>query len=1307
MKNKKLITLLLAVVTTFAMLIAVACGPIGEDPDFTDWYSSSTVEDSSESSSSGGGSEDLIAELLTAVPDSSLKLSVTTPENHTAESSWFITYGESGLEILAYVVDSTIYKEGGIYANDAIEVGIAKVQDLKGYSAGAISVSVDATGAVKARNLANNEELTEAGIVAEVTEFTFANETIDGYYVELFVPYAATEVSKDAKDAAVIVGLTNATDFIDIAGEYESTYGSVIEKVNTWMAVTDSNVYAENEYLHINIDVLFMGDSYVSKDFWNAEGYYDALMTKYGINAVNLGKSGSQINEWAEESKVAELGMTYAPTSVVLHIGVNDVDDAHQDAQTTYEELVALYELYHATFKNADLYWVSLIPNCVFTTQIPVYAEINEKMEAWAADKDWMTYINVWDAFCSVEVLDGEIAARPSMFGKATGNVLEGMHLNVEYGYPVWSGIILESLGYTVDHGTVLGDNVEANAYASMGWTFSEGEAVNNGLYEKAAFYPDAYGADILFEAEINSPANTGADDFPKAGLILRSDKAQVFAYFDIPYGVASGATNMVYRPTTSVGANADWLWNAQAGEYNCGKNVITDYIKVGIAKKGDTVYMLIDGKVVNQMKVPGMGADVKVVAGVMGFNRIINVKNVSGTDDANAVAYALLTERHITAETYEGTTVNFSKTVAKLGDTITFTIDALDPVTEVKVNGEVIVASEGVYSFVMKDEDAHVTISFLGKLSVDLSAVDGKITASTSAPYEGDVVTFTAAANVYIAKLYANEVEIVPQDGVYSIIAKENLVITGELYSQYDGVILDGVVDEAYGLTSTVAEYSENRTITLHGVKTDSGVIMHVVAVMNTTKTDSQNWWENTNLEFRLNRGVQRHVNIVNDVSGVNDHLWKTEQVDGKYVYTVELFIENTSIPTWNTDSEVQVNYAWKTAGEEGYVVGNYTNFWAYRDRWTGDWFASHLGGLDIGAKDFTNGLDSFGIYADNLRITDIGLKEGFDASEAVIDGNLEEYAGLRVLSYTDDNSTLSVSAKAGSDGLYVAITVKHVAISVANADEWWRNDNFEFNINKMYNQQNIVLIKNGKLLHSAFWDQAAYVNTGSEGDYTTTVELYAAGVAHVYEFFVGINGDGFNGWQCLPSDVWVTPDGIVDTIPAYVADANLDGVLNDAIWTEEVLSKVYTTDANGAQISMVGVSGNYGVHLGFTIKHSKALNHVIQGNGDEWWNFMGPEIRLGGMKDTQIAVTTWNNTAINCSMGYTSVENGDGTYTTLFEVFVPYHIFQGAGHRVSVAVGGVFETGFKHLWNNNDWPGKSTHYITPNGIIEGAIAV
>ncbi len=527
-----------------------------------------------------------------------------------------------------------------------------------------------------------------------------------------------------------------------------------------------------------------------------------------------------------------------------------------------------------------------------------------------------------------------------------------------------------------------------------------------------------------------------------------------------------------------------------------------------------------------------------------------------------------------------------------------------------------------------------------------------------------------------------------------------------------YDGVILDGEVDSAYGEVATVAEYSENRTITLRGVKTESGLLLHVVAVMNSVTTEATgNWSTVTNFEFRLNCGPQRYVNINGASFGVKDHVWENAvNADGKHIFTVELFVEADSIQTWAASDEVQVNYAWKAPGDAAYVRGNYINFWAYRDisAWSSDWYAAHLGGLNIGANDFSTGLDTYGVWPDNLRLTEEGLKIGYDASEAVIDGNLEEYAGLpTVVGGAQDDSSLTVSGKAGSDGLYVAVTITHKARSGYNDADWWLNDNLEFNINEMYNQQNVVLIKEGKLIHSGFWDKAAMISTGEEGSYTTTIELFAAGVAKIYKVFVGINGTGFVEWQCLPADVFFTPDGIVTEAPTYLPSANIDGVLDDAIWTEEVLSKSHTTTVNGATVTMVGVSADYGVHMGFTVIHKNPLTQQGHSDGSQWWHYLNLELRLGGMHAdaNQVIFGVKDNTMSRCTMAYVSTDNGDGTYTTVFEVFAPYWVYQGGGHRVPIIVGGVVDGDFARLWGANAWTNNvhdhNTHYVTPNGII------
>lgn len=1305
MKNKKLAVVLVTLLMILSMLTAIACvGPVESSQN----SSTPTSGGPSTESSVTGPNEELDAEYLEEIPASQLK-TIAQTETDSATASWFIVYGEDAIEITAYVEDKTPYEGSGIYSSDGVEVRISKVQDAAGYSEGAICIIVGITGEYEVRNLLASAAVVDHGVEVDVKNFTLDRETIAGYMVEISVPYATTEVSKDAKDAAMCLALTNAVDDIEMKGQYDQTYESKYDSVKTWMAVTDNNAYEENVNLRTKIDVLFLGDSYMDLAFWNIENTYDNTMAEYGVNAVNLGVGGTRVDHWVNEEKVDELSSTYAPEAIVIHIGVNDIDDADQGAQEVYDELVALFTLYHEAFDGSDLYWVSLIPNCVFTAKYEVYKQTNEMFSAWAEDKEWVTYINEWDTFCSDEVAEGVIAPVKNMF-KVVNSNLEGMHLNHDFGYPTWSSIIFKALGYEVIGGSVIGNAEEAGLYHSQGWVFDteNNQAEGSAPYEKAVWVNGVYAESVLFEAEIYSPAAVQYDPYPKVGLTVRADDVQVFAYIDFGFDssiVANGDTNIVYRRFGEVGANADWSWGAEAGVKTIGQDVSKNYVKLGVIKHGDVVYMLVDGKIINSMRVPGLTAQTKVAVGVTGFNQVIHVKNVSTNVNASEVEYVTLPEHAITVGEYDNTTVTFNRNTAKRGDEVTFTVESEAPVAEVKVNGEVLTAKEGVYSFIMPNEEAKVVISFSGLLSVDMSAVDGRVAASTLTPYEGATVTFTATETTHIVKLYANGEEILPVEGVYSLVANENLVITAELLSKYDGVILDGQVDQAYGEEFALAEYDDNRTITLYGVQTESGVLMHVVAVMNTTRTDAPEWWNNTNFEFRLNGAEQKYLNINGAYHGISDYVWQTAQNEaGKYVYTVEIYINNSLVPNWVAGAGVQLNYAWKTGGEGAWSVGDHIH--AYALDWNMDWLSYHRAGVNLGAKDFNLGADSWGIYSDILKLTTTGVNFGVDPTKATIDGNFEEYEGLASETFGDPNrAQVTVTGKADTDGLYLAITIVHGEWSSAKNGAWADNDNLEIKIN---DRAAPIVFFGGRLLQNDYYDEAAAVTTtNEEGKQVTKLELFVAGAAKAYRFQVGMNGAGFGGWQslCWDGNVrFVTNEGLVAGV-SFDSQIVTDGILDDAAWTDDIKAKAHTATANGAEITMIGFSGDYGVHMAFTVKHTRPLLEACQDDGSAWWNYMGPEVRLGGCHDRQIAFTAWNNTAINCVMGYATAQNEDGTYTTTFEIFVSYEFIGAGGAKVAVAVGGVYESEFKHLWNDSDWGGKATHFVTPNGIVVGVI--
>ena len=216
-KGKKLMIALMALLSAGMLFTAVSCGGGGDNSSSSaapgsDSSTGSTSSDTGgedsggENSSSSSGTD---AEHLDSVPQSTLKTRADA-DGSIAEANWFAEYGETAMEFTVYVEDSAIYTGGSIYDNDGVEIILSKVQHVKGYSEKTISVSVDAAGNIKVKNLFTSVDVEDSGITASATEFTLTDETTDGYYINVSVPYSATEITKAEMDAAVCFGLTNA-----------------------------------------------------------------------------------------------------------------------------------------------------------------------------------------------------------------------------------------------------------------------------------------------------------------------------------------------------------------------------------------------------------------------------------------------------------------------------------------------------------------------------------------------------------------------------------------------------------------------------------------------------------------------------------------------------------------------------------------------------------------------------------------------------------------------------------------------------------------------------------------------------------------------------------------------------------------------------------------------------------------------------------------------------------------------------------------------------------------------------------------
>ena len=219
-------------------------------------------------------------ETIESVPEAQLVTEATVGGN-TAKANWFVTYGESSLDFTVYVEDTTPYEGSNIYSSDGVEIVIAKVQRIQGYSDKTISVNVSAAGECAVSNLKTGGAVTDSGITVSANYFTYENTQVDGYKLEISVPYAATEVTAAGKDAAVCLSLTNAVSRINTTTVPDKTYDTDRDNVHTYIAITDNNTFAENPYLELGAVWGNGGDMLKASSAWDIT--YDD-----GTDAANI-----------------------------------------------------------------------------------------------------------------------------------------------------------------------------------------------------------------------------------------------------------------------------------------------------------------------------------------------------------------------------------------------------------------------------------------------------------------------------------------------------------------------------------------------------------------------------------------------------------------------------------------------------------------------------------------------------------------------------------------------------------------------------------------------------------------------------------------------------------------------------------------------------------------------------------------------------------------------------------------------------------------------------------------------------------
>ena len=633
---------------------------------------------------------------------------------------------------------------------------------------------------------------------------------------------------------------------------------------------------------------------------------------------------------------------------------------------------------------------------------------------------------------------------------------------------------------------------------------------------------------------------------------------------------------------------------------------------------------------------------------------------------------HGLRNEHNITVSEATGATVTVDKTARK-GDKIDIDI-ALEEGYQIKnvlVNGEAITAVDGKYSFVMPDADVTITVEFKGRLSVNLSAVEGKITASNTAPLEGEEVTIATVAPYVIKEVFVNGTKLEAIDGVYKFTATENVDITGSVTPVEGDLNIDGIGGTVYG-REFETPVSGNRNMTISAIVTDNGLWLFTTAVTDTNPVGNDNFWSNTNFEFYVNgmrfaAAADRKPVEKDGANAVDYYAYLTETRGEKIHHLLEMFIHKNTLGKAYSNERMQINYAWCIPGEHALVIdtGNARDIaktdTANNQHW---WGQARIGGVANADWQWGSGYT----LPANLFATKAGLVTTANEKPAdeQIDGVAsEKYGSTYVETGNYDKAHVKVQGFVGTDGLYFLLTINHKNKSAISLDGWHLNDNIEFVVNDTWAAITFV---EGQFRGSGLITKSYYNCTSAEGNYTTTVEFFIpiTNPTEVYGIRFGIAGNGFGGWQ---EGYWgdryirVTANGVGSENVAQIAEnINIDGRLDDEFWngtTKWENTNTLSADAtHGTKAYIQAKRGNAGVYVGVTMYHKASTSTIIQQDGTAWWHYINIEFRFGTNWDASIqrACCIWNNGVILCDFAYTTVESDlEGyNYKTVFEIFV-----------------------------------------------------
>lgn len=519
---------------------------------FNGWYTTETYENHVEFPYVVNADQTLHAKWELSLGDEFL----VAPTNLGIAKSYVqASYQDSYIEVKVNVIDNIIYNsftdpQGLNGMNDNFELFVTPDGDLpSGLKDGEMikimvvpGVGFEVRKFLRMELYVNPGRVYSAPLITPITVVTkLTTENSDGFkgYSSLIkIPYSFFNKTKEdmlGKTCFYLAMRNTDGETGDLTVYRESSYlGSEFRHVWTHLILDQNNKFVQRE-----VDTVIFGDSYTDMD------YYKSFNADYeGKQVYTRGIGGTKASQWKDQ--MLSNVIAHRPNKVVIHIGVNDIDDSGASAQATFNYIKTMVGTIHEALPNCKINWITITDNYMFEAKASEYHSLNNLMKDYANTLDWLNIID----FASYNK------------DRKINFIHDGLHLNA-LGYNALTKMIYEALEFNYEQGAIFGSAGPNETSRGFDLSNDNEEIVTNGHFDQYAFVKDAGRKSFTFEVSLTALERKHNDPYPKMGLVIKGADKMLYYFVDMLASLSGSTVGYVYLENFGSIKGSDFNWGS------------------------------------------------------------------------------------------------------------------------------------------------------------------------------------------------------------------------------------------------------------------------------------------------------------------------------------------------------------------------------------------------------------------------------------------------------------------------------------------------------------------------------------------------------------------------------------------------------------------------------------------------------------------------------------------------------------------------------------------------------------------------